>query len=230
LQEANYDSGENFFFYRNLPIKWVRVVGIVVAVDEFSGRRVYTLDDSSGACIECMVLIPSTGSKIDEQGKGDSGQKSDDANPTPQPEYLNLAVGNVIDVKGGLSIYRDEKQLHIEKVTAVRCTAQEVALWKKRAQFRTEVLAKPWVLRSRDIRRCRKEAEHSEEKAEKRRKRLTAILDSRTAGTESEKPPAEKAKRNPISDKEHPSSSKKSLDLKQILRHGGHGKYDALGL
>lgn len=207
----------------------MRVVGVVVAVDEFHGRRVYTLDDSSGACIECLVTIPSTGNADGKEKGKESGQKTDDANPPTPARVLDFRVGNVIDVKGGLSIYRDEKQLTVEKADTVRSTAQEVALWQKRARFRQDVLDKPWVLHSRDIRRCRKEAEHSEEKAERKRRRLAATLERRTAAAaEPEKPPTEKAKRSTRGDKEPTFDSKASLD--RILRQGGQGKYDALGL
>ncbi|KAL5328807.1 hypothetical protein ACEPPN_002315 [Leptodophora sp. 'Broadleaf-Isolate-01'] len=42
----------------NHPVKWVRITGVVVAVDEFKGKRVYTVDDSSGMCIECTAIAP----------------------------------------------------------------------------------------------------------------------------------------------------------------------------
>ncbi|CZS95611.1 uncharacterized protein RAG0_05215 [Rhynchosporium agropyri] len=42
----------------NHPVKWVRITGVVVAVDEFRGKRVFTVDDSSGMCIECTAITP----------------------------------------------------------------------------------------------------------------------------------------------------------------------------
>ncbi|KAF8866937.1 hypothetical protein BDZ45DRAFT_178389 [Acephala macrosclerotiorum] len=44
--------------FNNHPIKWVKVTGVVVAVDEFKEKRIYTLDDSSGACVECTAIAP----------------------------------------------------------------------------------------------------------------------------------------------------------------------------
>lgn len=44
--------------FNNHPIKWVKVTGVVVAVDEFKEKRIYTLDDSSGACVECTAVAP----------------------------------------------------------------------------------------------------------------------------------------------------------------------------
>ncbi|RDA93880.1 hypothetical protein CP533_4515 [Ophiocordyceps camponoti-saundersi (nom. inval.)] len=135
---------ENFFFHGNLPIRWVRVVGVVVAVDDFASRRVYTVDDSSGACIEALP----------------GGQEQDD----------DIDVGSVVDVKGGLSLFRDEKQIKIERIKRLRTTADELVLWERRAKFRRDVLDRPWVLERVEIRRCRREAERSE-KTDKRKGR-----------------------------------------------------------
>ncbi|POS85199.1 hypothetical protein EPUL_003765 [Erysiphe pulchra] len=49
--------------YGNHPIKWVRVTGVIVAIDCWGNapnfKRIYTLDDSSGSCIECSAPAPS---------------------------------------------------------------------------------------------------------------------------------------------------------------------------
>ncbi|PVH79178.1 hypothetical protein DL98DRAFT_655590 [Cadophora sp. DSE1049] len=46
------------YHFNNHPVKWVRITGVVVAVDEFKGKRVFTVDDSSGMCIECTAVAP----------------------------------------------------------------------------------------------------------------------------------------------------------------------------
>ncbi|EWG38714.1 hypothetical protein FVEG_01868 [Fusarium verticillioides 7600] len=219
-------EGENFYFYRNLPIKWVRIVGLVVAIDEFASRRVYTIDDSSGACIECIISIPISGGDENRATTGDAVPKKADIDPPQIPDpFPNIDVGCVVDVKGGLSTFRDERQLTIEKMTKVRGTAQEVALWEKRVKFKSEVLEKPWVLRSSEIRRCRKEAERSEEEAERKRKRIKAKVE----------PQASKQTSKSVGHTEQTIRQQKPhkemrLDLRQILEQGGRGKYDALGL
>ncbi|KPM35538.1 hypothetical protein AK830_g11043 [Neonectria ditissima] len=226
-QHAGFE-GENFYFYKNLPIKWVRIVGVVVAIDEYAGRRIYTVDDSSGACIECTIGAPAPvredAAKKDE--KKPAKKVADIDPPATSTPYEDIRVGSVVDVKGGVSIFRDEKQINIEKMAALRSTAQEVALWEKRTKLRAEVLDKPWVLRRRDIRRCGQEAEQSEEKAERKRKRLKVMIEGRADAEQSVKRPHKQTKAS--SDKQ--PSSKTSLELRQILQHGGAGKYDALGL
>ncbi|CAM1501906.1 Fc.00g038900.m01.CDS01 [Cosmosporella sp. VM-42] len=224
-------EGESFFFYKSLPIKWVRIVGIVVAVDDYTGRRVYTVDDSSGACIECMLTIPIPPKEADDVSqKGDPVQKAliEAAKPPPVPQrYVDIDVGSVVDVKGGLSIFRDEKQIDIEKLTAVKSTAEEVALWEKKARFRKDVLNKPWVLSNKEIRRCRKEAERSEEEAERKQKRLKARIEGQVV-----KEPVKLAKElSQQSKRDGKKLSRRSRpDLRQIIQNGATGKYDALGL
>ncbi|QPC70014.1 hypothetical protein HYE68_000766 [Fusarium pseudograminearum] len=219
-------EGENFYFYGNLPIKWVRIVGLVVAIDEFTGRRVYTIDDSSGACIECTVKMPMlSGGTGNTTTSGDAASNKANANPPlPTNPFPTIDVGCVVDIKGGLSSFRDERQLTIEKMLVVRSTQQEVALWEKRVRFQSEVLAKSWVLRKSEIRRCRHEAERSEEAAERRRKRMKATTGSHSAkqASRSEEQSEGRAKREP--------SKETRLDLRQILEQGGRGKYNALGL
>ncbi|KAM0355795.1 hypothetical protein ACHAPU_000182 [Fusarium lateritium] len=218
-------EGENFYFFENLPIKWVRIVGLVVAIDEFPGRRIYTIDDSSGACIECTVAM-----SVPTGGDGNAtaaGLEKADVNPSPASSlFPNVDVGSVVDVKGGLSTFRDERQLTIEKMVVVRSTAQEVTLWEKRVKFQSEVLSNPWVLRKSEIRRCRHEAERSEHEAERKRKRLKEIVESRTA----KQPSKAVADQSKHGIKERQPSRETRLDLRQIIEQGGRGKYHALGL
>ncbi|KAF5644223.1 ob-fold nucleic acid [Fusarium tjaetaba] len=219
-------EGENFYFYRNLPIKWVRIVGLVVAIDEFASRRVYTIDDSSGACIECIISIPISGEDESRATTGDAAPKKADIDPPQIPDpFPNIDVGCVVDVKGGLSTFRDERQLTIEKMTKVRGTAQEVTLWEKRVKFKSEVLEKPWVLRSSEIRRCRKEAERSEEEAERKRKRIKAKVETQVS-----KQTSKSAGHTEQPIRQQKPHKEMRLDLRQILEQGGRGKYDALGL
>jgi hypothetical protein len=51
-------AGKPLYHHGNHPVKWVRLTGVIVAADEYFGRRVYTVDDSSGTCIECSAVAP----------------------------------------------------------------------------------------------------------------------------------------------------------------------------
>lgn len=149
-------SGQDVFFHLNHPVRWVRITGMVVAVDEFPARRIYTVDDSSGSCIECIVAVPKPDSKVSPSTEEQPAAAAD----TPHvPDEVD--VGTVVDIKGGLGLFRGNKQIRIEKATVVRSTGQEVAYWEKVEAFRREVLDRPWRLTDKMVRRCRKEAERN---------------------------------------------------------------------
>ncbi|CAN8097975.1 unnamed protein product [Discula destructiva] len=165
-------QGQNVFFHRNHPIQWVRIAGVVIAVDEYPGRRIYTVDDSSGVCIECLVDVPRTDAALTAAVAAVAGKADKRAatgkhmTNTPSkataprravPEEVD--VGTIIDVKGGLSLFRGNKQIKILKATVLRSTEQEVAFWEKIRKFQQHVLDTPWKLTDKEIRKCRKEEE-----------------------------------------------------------------------
>ncbi len=75
------------------------------------------------------------------------------------PVDSDVDVGHVLDVKGGLKVFRDAKQIRVEKIVHIHGTQQEIQFWDKVTLLRRDVLSKPWVLDRREIRWCRKEAE-----------------------------------------------------------------------
>lgn len=148
----------------------MRVVGVVVAIDNFSGRRVFTIDDSSGACIEAATPYNEKAASAPLGLPGTTGPHAD------------IDVGAVVDVKGALATFRDELQVRIERVTRVPSTGDEVALWEKRARFGREVLARPWVLAPGDVLRAREEAEQEDREADRRTRRLREAIAASSLG------------------------------------------------
>lgn len=141
---------------------------MVVAVDEYPGRKVYTVDDSSGVCIECTIDIPRTvppvGSAIAGAGSNPKSKVTTAASTTNPPDAISkvpeeVDVGTIVDIKGELALFRDHKQLKILKTTILRSTEHEVAFWEKLSTFRKDVLDKPWELTEKQVRRCRKDEE-----------------------------------------------------------------------
>ncbi|KAG5984279.1 hypothetical protein E4U55_005437 [Claviceps digitariae] len=240
LQQHAGFEGENFFFYKNLPIKWARIVGSVVAIEEFSGRRVFTLDDSSGRCIEAWVMFQS---HAPGQPSPESRQASTDARSAvaagkdgmlrdaiSSPAYHEIDIGHVLDVKGSLCIFKGEMQVKIEKFAFVKSTAQEMLLWQKRSQFQRDVLNKPWVLEPRVIRRCRKEAEASELSLRRRRKRHEASAEVTSGKRRLTRPLKSESGQAAKRDKK-PKPADVAAQLKQLIRDGSvKGRYGALGL
>ena len=180
LQLSNFPSspGQNVFFHRNHPIQWVRVSGIVTAIDEFAGRRAYTIDDGSGATMECHVLL----SEVAKSSDAITLETKPIASATRAKIIVTTPIntGDIIDVKGTIRVYRDMKQIKAEKMVLVRTTEQEVQFWEKVVKLRREVLDRPWVLDPRVVRRCRKEEEGDQRHRARKRTRSPSAAAERT--------------------------------------------------
>ena len=176
------------YFFQNLPIRWVRVVGVVVAIDDYYNKRVFTIDDSSGACLECLASRPRAdtwtgaakdsgreGNKDGRDGGGAGGrvraeEKSAEEVTKEVREqfvkgavkndviYPEIQVGAVVDARGRVKTFREEKQLDLAlgKFIKVGGTADEVKLWEKRSAFYRDVLETPWTLSATERRRWNK--------------------------------------------------------------------------
>ncbi|KAK3941593.1 hypothetical protein QBC46DRAFT_97370 [Diplogelasinospora grovesii] len=230
-------EGQDVYFHINHPVKWVRIAGVVVAVDEWATHRVYTVDDSSGATIECVVWIPSQPAAAFGQATvvDLKGGQQDGKLPVIDSD---LDVGHIIDVKGMVMVFRGTKQIKAEKIVHLRSTEQEVQFWEKIVQLRSDVLSKPWVLDKREVRKCRREAEglHDDRSRVKRYKSSSTTADTAEATrshTGKERQPAEKvpsvARRPKITGLERrvrPSTAATAATIPLPIR----GKYSALGL
>lgn len=218
-------------------------MGSVVAIDEFSSRRVFTLDDSSGRCIEAWVISQShtayrPNPELQQASAGASvavkaGTGRILCNPISPQAYDEIDIGDVLDVKGSLCSFKGETQIKIEKFAFVKSTAHEIMLWQKRSHFQRHVLDRPWVLESRVIRRCRKEAEASDWRSERKTKRHQ--MGRKTA---SEKKNSTRSSTARVSESAQPRQGdneskppKVAARLKELIRDGSvKGKYGALGL
>jgi hypothetical protein len=223
--------GQNLFFHLNHPIKWVRIAGMVVAIDNMTTRRIYTLDDSSGATIECVVDIP--------QPPKDSGSEKrtaaeDTVAPTSQTLIgSDIDVGHVVEVWGGIKLFRSMKQIQVDKMKQLRSTEQELKHWARVVELRDQVLSKPWVLDQKTIRNCRKTAEGRDRDKRKVHKKATSAAMVRQDGQATRGYCHE----DKIRERVAPEAGAKvtGLERKRKPRNRAFeipadGKYDALGL
>lgn len=142
----------------------MRITGVIVAVDEFFARRVFTIDDSSGMCIECTCPAPPPPS-LGIPGHLDKGvgikvissttqnhkpapaqQASTPSVEAPLVPWDQVDVGVIVKIKGKPNTFRDAKQVDIIKVEVMRSTEQELRCWNEVLAFRKEVLRVPWVV------------------------------------------------------------------------------------
>ncbi|KAI1122646.1 hypothetical protein F5Y10DRAFT_281552 [Nemania abortiva] len=243
------DAG--IFFYMNHPIQWVRITGVVVAIDNYYGHRVYTIDDSTGQCIECTLATPNTTSGARPHGESKKHQVvsgahtaqttiTDTTSTTPFP--ADVDVGTVLDVKGTVKLFRGQKQISIRKATRVLSTNEEVLFWDKIRDFRRDILSQPWVLQDREVRMWRlRQVEAAEPKAKKRRNMTRALAEGlATDPTESKRNEAESihvSKDRPRPKSSVSSTSAKAARAQRTARIGdlrskasNGDKYSALGL
>ncbi|ETS78011.1 hypothetical protein PFICI_10073 [Pestalotiopsis fici W106-1] len=216
-----FEGQDDTFFHLNHPIRWVRVVGLVVAIDSFYARRVYTVDDSTGVCIECTISIsppaPADGEKADK----DAEQAAEQAALDP---YADIDVGMVVDVKGNLSLFRDEKQIKIQKMQQVKSTNQEVEFWNKIKSFRSDILGKPWVLEKKVLRRLEKENRTDARGREKESQRKKMKAESSRQESKEHRQHRSHASATTIQKKSYKPSKLSSVTAAE------DGQYDALGL
>ncbi|KAI4233511.1 MAG: hypothetical protein LQ349_004365 [Xanthoria aureola] len=194
--------GQNLYFYNNHPIRWVRLVGVIVAFDVYPNRITITLDDSSGLNIEVFckkdicTVTPTIDTSVDAYGAIKLNrplvQKDDEHVVTTSEGKVNLDrfnVGSVVKIKGGVSEFRGEKQVTLERIALVRTTNEEAIAWAENSAFYQEVLCKPWVVDDRAQLRAKKRAagldkQREAKKGLKRRKRESAEKREKGFGTD----------------------------------------------
>lgn len=142
-------------FYGNLPVRWVRIVGVIVGIDDFQEKRVYTVDDSSGLNIQCVLPL---------EAHQEFTSKDLAPGPPIPAEYSEYDVGHVVDLRGPVVPYRCQKAIKIRRMKRVATTQHELLLWERRLKFKTEVLDVPWVLSDEEIRVYRRKAEEADAK------------------------------------------------------------------
>ncbi|KAL2046824.1 hypothetical protein N7G274_000842 [Stereocaulon virgatum] len=181
LQERAGFEGQNLYFHLNHPIKWIRLVGVIVAIDEWPTRLVMLLDDSSGALVEVTCARPRPTLKApvpDEHNLKDMISVKPTTGVTATGRTIDLdgiEIGTVVKVKGGVKTYRSERQMQLERIVIIRTTNEEAAAWAENTAFRRDILNIPWVVSEKDEERARRKAEglDREKKAREDRKRRT---------------------------------------------------------
>lgn len=182
------------YHHGNHPVKWVRLTGVIVAADEFAGRRVYTVDDSSGMCIECTAVAPPDAksainipiprhlnqlvalNKLSMDTIPNTAQDKTEAKNTaklapsvqePQIPWEQMDVGVVVKVKGKIGEFRATKQIEVIKIDVMNGLDAEVKCWNEIMVFRTNVLSMPWTISEEEEERCRRVKEKEMKRAKR---------------------------------------------------------------
>ncbi|KAJ5796465.1 uncharacterized protein N7518_005005 [Penicillium psychrosexuale] len=201
LRKSSDFVGQNIFFYNNHPIQFVSLMGIIVARTDVPRRTILILDDSSGATIEIAVLKqtspnPSTTSRATpatDPGKpawSSFSLTAPTATSLTQTTHVTskdhneidisaLQPGTLVRVKGTLSTFRSQMQLHLERFWLVRDTNAEMQFLDTRLRFLIEVLSVPWVLTDEEIETLRDDAERCDERALEHKRRAERVARKR---------------------------------------------------
>lgn len=120
--------GQNLYFHLNHPIKWIRLVGVIVAFDVYPTRWIMILDDSSGTTIEMTCRRPGPAKDFEPQLPGENvssiintsdarGESMKGITAMGGEVDLNgVDVGTVVKAKGGVGSWRGEKQMLLERI------------------------------------------------------------------------------------------------------------------
>ncbi|MCJ1235924.1 hypothetical protein MMC14_003898 [Varicellaria rhodocarpa] len=166
-------EGQKTYFFLNHPIKWVRLVGVIVAFDEYAERWIFTLDDSSGATIQVVCSrdpTPITSSKmaLEKNPPKISTGKTATGNTI---DMSGIDLGTVVKVKGGIGFYAQQKQITLERISIIPSTTSEAQAWTELADFQTSVLSEPWLVLPADEAKLRAEADGTNRRLRRRKEK-----------------------------------------------------------
>ena len=115
-------TGQNLYFHLNHPIRWVRLVGVVVAFDVLPTRFIFVLDDSSGTTIDVtceLAKAQSHDGRTHELSKELAMTEIPTKGVTAKGGEVNLAgvdIGSVVKVKGGIGAWKGRRQVLLERI------------------------------------------------------------------------------------------------------------------
>ena len=153
-QERGFE-GQNIYFHLNHPIRFVRLIGLIVDIELKAGKYLLlTLDDSSGACIEVKTELRAV--KEDDHAEYPSNTIVDNVDclvdwglPSLSINKEAADIGTVVKLKGTLDSFRNTRQVRLERAWIVRDTNEEAKAWAETASWHRDVLSKPWMLSAR---------------------------------------------------------------------------------
>lgn len=184
-------TGQNLYFYLNHPIKWIRLVGIVVTFDIQPTRFIMILDDSSGSTIEVTCgrkIPPPKYNNTDIRAVEDYlyGSKTAAMEPS-EPDTRGVTatgydidlrgvdIGSVLKVKGGIGDFRGQRQLLLERISAVQTTTEEAAAWAENTAFKRDILGCPWIVSQEDYTAAKRKAEGVDRESKRKMKERKSL-------------------------------------------------------
>jgi hypothetical protein len=170
--------GQSIYFYLNHPIRYVRVVGVVVAIDDITSKySALTLDDGSGATLELKIVRR----VVDQQSSETFSSNTTIGNVNVISQFgvfditvdnVHVNIGTVLKAKGSISEFRGVKQLELRRVQIVSSTDEEAQAWAETAAFKAKVLSAKWRVTSAEHAVIKAKIKAEKKKAKEYDKRL----------------------------------------------------------
>ncbi|TGO30943.1 hypothetical protein BPAE_0002g00340 [Botrytis paeoniae] len=157
--------------YLNHPIRYIKLIGLIVSIDTFARRRVYTIDDSSGVCIECVALLPLPSSGTSSHPPPPP-PPSTPSITTPQIPWNDISECKVVRILGIMGSYMQVPQLQIVKMGVVGSTDVERKWWDECRGLKDPergILGREWVVGKEEIERWRRRERRRKMREEEKR-------------------------------------------------------------
>ncbi|KAF8467622.1 hypothetical protein BDZ91DRAFT_656858, partial [Kalaharituber pfeilii] len=161
-----FEAGQNIYFFLNHPIRWVRLVGVIIGFDQFETRKLIyfaIVDDGSGQTISVIYFEP----KPDAPGT-QNGTSSAHSAPV---DFRNIDLHSVVKVKGEIEEYRGERQIKLRKIELLKDTNAEVDAWASGTKFKRDVLLKPWVIPEKEVQKVKRKLESDQEECTSKKRK-----------------------------------------------------------
>jgi len=114
---SHYRDVPQLLFYKNHPIQFVQVIGIVVSLEEYFEKFwLFTIDDSSGATIDVICQKPNKDKMAAQKYKSDTSEHEKEEDTEIQNSSDQVAaevdVGAILQVKGTITLFQRNNYLN----------------------------------------------------------------------------------------------------------------------
>lgn len=134
-----------------------------MAVDRFGDLLCYTLDDFSGATIECVRYMPlqrNTRTTL-ETTRPTTHESTNNENTTitkhrESYDFITngIDINSIVKIEGSFRVFRGMRQIKMASIQIIPDTNAELDEIKLRTAFMRDVLMKPWHVSRRHHKTC----------------------------------------------------------------------------
>ncbi|KAG2036758.1 hypothetical protein BDR03DRAFT_958842 [Suillus americanus] len=137
MKESN-TRDTDFYWLGHIPCRTVIIVGIVVGIQDYEKRTLYTIDDST-AVIECVLRhrLPPKAPMNAEASRSVQKSKWEATSPIPPPPPPApvTAIGYPVQVIGKVVRFYDKRQIVVDSIEPCQSTNDQWKHWKTVAEL-----------------------------------------------------------------------------------------------